>query len=276
MSVGLFYLVFGLGVLFLEIVKGHHRGIYTRADWFTNVLCGAVGMALVRPLAAVLTAMMFAALLPESKGAAADVPVWAGFLVTLVLAELLFYWVHRWAHEGRGKRPQLEWLWKLHRTHHSGKFMNSIVIWRINLFWALMQPQSLVIGLALYLGQVPAATAVGLSLYVWNIVTHSNFRWDDPIRRHRLFGPAFRALEHVIVSPGVHHSHHGYGKDGASYRNFAVILSLFDWAFGTLHIPKGRPWKYGVPGPNAHWSEEVFYPLVRRRPPEKRDGNAAA
>ena len=35
--------------------------------------------------------------------------------------------------------------------------------------------------------------------------------------------------------------------------------------FGTLHIPEGRPWRYGLPGPNAHWAEEILYPLIRVR-----------
>jgi sterol desaturase/sphingolipid hydroxylase (fatty acid hydroxylase superfamily) len=80
-------------------------------------------------------------------------------------------------------------------------------------------------------------------------------------------GPIFQVIEHVFVSPGMHHSHHGYGKDGGNFRNYAVTLSLFDWIFGTLHIPVGRPWKYGIPGPDVYWAEEVLYPLVRARPP---------
>lgn len=31
--------------------------------------------------------------------------------------------------------------------------------------------------------------------------------------------------------------------------------------FGTLHIPEGRPSRYGVPGEDPHWTEEAFYPL---------------
>jgi len=53
------------------------------------------------------------------------------------------------------------------------------------------------------------------------------------------------------------------GKDGASYRNYAVTFAFLDWLFGTLHIPSGRPWRYGIPGAQPHWAEEVFYPLVR-------------
>ena len=33
----------------------------------------------------------------------------------------------------------------------------------------------------------------------------------------------------------------------------------------TLHIPDGRPYRYGIPGHDAHWLEELAYPLVRIR-----------
>jgi len=116
---------------------------------------------------------------------------------------------------------------------------------------------------AAYLGLGTAGAMAVTTIYAWNLITHAHFRWDDAVRRHRIFGPAFRAFEHVIASPGIHHSHHGYGKDGGNFRNYAVTFSFLDAIFGTLHIPEGRPWRYGLPGQNAHWSEEVLYPLVR-------------
>jgi sterol desaturase/sphingolipid hydroxylase (fatty acid hydroxylase superfamily) len=80
----------------------------------------------------------------------------------------------------------------------------------------------------------------------------------------------FSAVEHVIVSSGIHHTHHGFGKDCASYRNFGVMLSVWDWMFGTLHIPDGRPYRYGLPGHDAHWFEELAYPLGRMSNAAKR------
>jgi hypothetical protein len=35
--------------------------------------------------------------------------------------------------------------------------------------------------------------------------------------------------------------------------------------FGTLHIPQGRPSRYGVPGPKLGVAEDVLYPLVWKR-----------
>ncbi|MGE0741777.1 MAG: sterol desaturase family protein, partial [Hyphomonadaceae bacterium] len=60
----------------------------------------------------------------------------------------------------------------------------------------------------------------------------------------------------------MHHSHHGFGRDGKMYCNYAVLLSVFDWMFGSLHLPEGAPSRYGVPGEQPHWAEETFFPLV--------------
>ena len=247
-------------ILALELVLGRHRGIYRRSDWIVGIGC-IVANTVTRPIAALLIAGAAALLLPQYRGALAGSNLLVSYLIVLTIVEFCFYWVHRWAHQAKGGRH--DWLWKLHRTHHSGKFINVTTTIRINAFWPFVVPIPWVLGIATYLGLEMAAALTILTIYGWNLLTHSHFRWDDPIRRHRVFGPAFRALEHIIVSPGMHHTHHGYGKDGGNYRNHAVTFAFFDWMFGTLHIPEGRPWRYGVPGPNAHWAEEILFPLVR-------------
>ena len=42
-----------------------------------------------------------------------------------------------------------------------------------------------------------------------------------------------------------------------------MTFAFLDWMFGTLHIREGRPGRYGIPGAQPHWAEEIFYPLVR-------------
>lgn len=246
-------------IVLAELIAGRHRGIYKREDWLVTIGC-VIGSTVTRPAAALLIASTVALVLPAHKGALSGMNPWAAFALVFVVTEFCFYWVHRWAHEVKGGRHQ--WLWKLHRTHHSGKYMNTGVTLRVNPFWSFVVPTPWVLGFATYLGLQQAAGLTILTIYGWNLITHSHFRWDDAVRRHPVTGPAFRALEHVIASPGIHHTHHGYGKDGGNFRNYAVMLTAFDWMFGTLHIPEGRPWKYGVPGPNAPWKEEVMFPLV--------------
>jgi sterol desaturase/sphingolipid hydroxylase (fatty acid hydroxylase superfamily) len=251
-----------LVVLAIEIAAGRHKGAYQRGDM--PVLIGSVlARIFLAPLAALLVAPVYAALLPHYKNALAGAPFWLAFPGVLLFAEFVFYWVHRWAHSTTNSRFPL--LWMVHRTHHSGAHMNTSTYLRLHPLWYVIIPNAWTVGLALYLGLTDAGAATIVLIAIWNVVTHCAFRWDDPIRRSRAFGPAFRALEHVIVSPGIHHTHHGFGRDGASYKNFGVMLSLFDWMFGTLHIPEGRPSRYGLPGHEIDWAEELFYPLVRRR-----------
>ncbi|KEQ54389.1 sterol desaturase family protein [Sphingobium chlorophenolicum] len=253
-------------ILLTEIVMGRHRGIYRREDIWVIGLCALLNPLVTRTLAGLLIAGAAALLLPQGKGALAHLPLLPSYIGLFLLVEFAFYWGHRWAHEGQ-RRPALRWLWKIHRTHHAGRYMNVLVTQRVNLFWSFVVPTAWLTGFAVYLGQGAAAGLVVLTIFCWNLITHSHFRWDDAIRRHPRFGRAFRAVEHLLISPGMHHSHHGYGKDGASYRNYAVTFAFIDWMFGTLHIPEGRPWRYGVPGAQPHWAEEIFYPLVRMPAP---------
>lgn len=261
MSFGYLYLT-TLVVLAIEIVMGRYRGLFTSE----NVKCtiGSIaGNAVTRPLATLIIATVVGFSLPAYQGALSGASMYIALPVLFVITEFAFYWVHRWAHEGKGKR--LDWLWKLHRTHHSGKYMNVMVTARINVFWPFVVPTPWVLGVATYLGLEQAAALTLTIIYGWNLITHANFRWDDAVRRHRLAGTVFRVMERIVVSPGIHHTHHGYGRDGGNFRNYVVTLSLLDWVFGTLHIPEGRPWKYGMPGPQPHWAEDVFYPIVRPR-----------
>lgn len=247
-------------LLIIEIAAGRHKGVYNKGDF--PLLLGSffLGRWLMVPLSTGMKAWLFGMAFSQHQGTLAATPFWIAFPAVLLLSEFCFYWVHRWAHESASARRP--WLWKIHRTHHSGKHMNVSLLYRLNLSWFFIIPSGWVTGLVLYLGLGEAALATILTVQVWNLVTHSNFRWDDVVRRHKVFGPVFRAAEHVFVSPGIHHTHHGYGKDGKSFRNYCTVLSLYDWIFGTLHIPEGRPSRYGLPGDSAHWLEELFYPLV--------------
>ncbi len=246
-------------ILLAEIVAGRHRGIHNRNDWFVNGICIFVG-AVIRPLGAFAVSLLIAWLIPAGKGALADMPFVPALIAIVLVAELFNYGVHRFSHEWKGSRGG-DWLWRMHRTHHTARYVNVMLNFRTSIFWGLVAGLTWAFSLALYLGLAkPAAVAIAIFSF-WGIVTHSDFRWDIPIRRHRLFGPVLRAIEHVIITPATHHSHHGFGRDGANYRNFGIFLAIYDWMFGTLFIPEGRPYRYGLPGKEPHWADDAFSPL---------------
>lgn len=257
-------------LLVIEIIAGRHKGVYRKEDFLIGFGSILIGYSVMTPLSIGIKAALFNAIIPETyRGSLAETPLWIAYPALLLTGEFVFYWGHRWAHNSK----QLPWLWKTHRTHHSGRFMNVFLIYRLSLAWFFIIPSSWISALGLYFGMGEAVIAYIATVSAWNLITHSNFRWDDSVRRHPVAGPVFRALEHVFVSPGIHHTHHGFGKDGKAYRNFGTVISLYDWVFGTLHIPEGRPSRYGIPGENAHWLEELFYPLVRikKKAPSKTD-----
>jgi sterol desaturase/sphingolipid hydroxylase (fatty acid hydroxylase superfamily) len=246
-------------ILLAEIAAGRHRGVYRRSDWLVNGTCIVVG-SVVRPFGAVFAAAAVGWILPAGKGALAQMPFVPAVIAIVLFAEFTNYWVHRLSHEFKGRRLG-DWLWRLHRTHHTAGYVNVVLNFRTSVFWGFVAGLTWAFSLAIYLGLAgPALVAIGLFSF-WGIVTHSDFRWDIPLRRHRWFGPAFRLIEHVIVSPGMHHSHHGYGKDGGNFRNYGVLLSIYDWMFGTLFIPEGRPFRYGIPGATPHWADDAFSPF---------------
>jgi len=257
------WLIFGCvgGVLLAELLGGRMKKLWNKHDVLLTVACILVSSAVTRPLAGLLIAYSFTLLLPAYAGALAHVSVWIAYPVLLLLSEFCFYWVHRAAHNPK-KHPLL---YRLHATHHSAQFMNISVYWRVNVFWSFVVPHAWSLGLALYLGMIEAAALMILTIMLWNIFTHTDYRWDDWLRNNPRTAPLLKAFESVIVTPGLHHTHHGYGRDGKSYRNFAVFFSFYDRLFGTLHHPQGRPANYGLPQPEATWWEQAFYPLVRRR-----------
>ena len=260
-GLGIYLAIIFFAVLAFEILAGRHRGIYRKQDIAVTVVSEIFRKAATQPAAIFIYFVVLKFFIPQYEGSLSELPFLPCFLLTLVLADFAFYWVHRLAHEAKATRHQ--WLWKLHRTHHAGKYMNVTVTSRINIFWVLFAPIAWVSTIAIFLGQELAGVMTLVTIWGWNLLTHSNFRWDDYLRDNQYTRKPWAVFEHILITPGVHHTHHGYGRDGKSYRNYAVMFAWIDWMFGTLHIPKGRPAFYGIPGEHPHWAEEIFYPLIR-------------
>jgi len=173
---------------------------------------------------------------------------WHRACVGLVLGEIGYYWGHRLMHE-------VPLLWRFHAIHHSPGHIDflvnsrshplDLVFGRLCAFFPLV-----VLGLAQPAGGgtvIPAlVTVIGLA---WAFFIHANVRWR--------LGP----LEWVISTPGFHHWHHAMEP---ANRNYASILPVLDWLFGSLHLPR-RQWppRYGISGtvPDS-WADQLIQPLL--------------
>lgn len=245
-----------LAILIAEAVTGQLKNC-TRRDFGLTALCFLANSAVTRPLFGLGAGTLAAWIFPAYAGSGAGMPLWQAVLVSFVGMEFVFYWVHRWSHEGQKMGHRLNWLWKIHRTHHSATEINVTVVQRQNIFWALFTPHIWMVALFVYLGMEAGVAVSLIILYIWNTLTHMHWRVDDGVLKN----PVFRGLMHVFITPSMHHAHHGYGRNGKMYKNYGLCLSVFDWMFGTLYLPEGRPSRYGVPGEQPHWAEEAFYPL---------------
>jgi sterol desaturase/sphingolipid hydroxylase (fatty acid hydroxylase superfamily) len=254
--------IFGLSILF-EIVGGQHRWNRSTLKGSLFALTGIAAHTVVAaPIVGIVLSFVFNYLFPHSTNLLVGTAFWLAFPIYFVVEEFCHYWLHRWSHEKR-------WLWKLHRTHHSAAQLNTLVLYRYNIFWTALLPQAWFGAIALHLGLTEVFIAGTLITFSVNVLTHTSYRWDLALRKLPLLNPLFNVLEKIVTLPDTHHAHHGLGKNAHARGNYAVTIFLFDVLLGTAKIPRARQEKFGLPA-QFDWREELFWPLVRKgivRPP---------
>jgi sterol desaturase/sphingolipid hydroxylase (fatty acid hydroxylase superfamily) len=97
-----------------------------------------------------------------------------------------------------------------------------------------------------------AIQAYLLIVYFYSSFIHANIGWR------------FGFLERFLVTPRFHHWHHGSDRAAIDI-NYASHFPIYDWLFGTHHLPENEQWpqKYGVVGdtvPRGYW-RQFMYPL---------------
>lgn len=213
------------------------------------------GLLLATPLALIAWGTHY--IVPwRIQTAVAAWPLWERVSIGFVVGEIGFYWGHRWTHK-------FPFLWRFHSVHHSAEEIYFLISARAhpldNVFTRLcgLIPACL-LGVASPLSPdgtlVPAL--IVLTATIWGFFIHSNFR----VR----LGP----LEWLIATPAFHHWHHTLSdhKD----HNYASMLPVMDWIFGTLYLPPKWPAAYGADTPvSASIIGQLLDPLA---PTQKAQG----
>ena len=149
-----------------------------------------------------------------------DHPVLA-FAAYVVILDFGEYWRHRAQHAFR-------WWWALHAIHHAQRQMT---FWTDDRNHVLDDVIAAVWfgGIALLIGVPPGQfPVIVLILRLAESLSHANVRLD--------YG---RVGERLLVSPRFHRLHHAPLSAGAQGQNYAVLLPVWDWVFGTGDFRRG-------------------------------------
>jgi sterol desaturase/sphingolipid hydroxylase (fatty acid hydroxylase superfamily) len=148
-----------------------------------------------------------------------DMPLVA-LLLYVVILDFGEYWRHRFQH-------RFGWWYALHSVHHAQRQMT---------FWTddrnhLLDDAIAAVwfgAVALLIGVPPVQFVLIVMLrQLAESLSHANVRLS--------FG---RVGERLLVSPRFHRIHHGELSAGENGRNYAVLLPVWDWMFGTADFDR--------------------------------------
>lgn len=190
--------------------------------------------------------------IPAEIGATVtQLPILVKVIASLFVGEVGYYWAHRLGHE-------IPFLWRFHSIHHAPKHID----WLVNThahpldmvfsrFFALSP--MILLGLLNPFGANLVSTPF-IMIFVatlWGFFVHANVPWR--------FGP----LEWLVATPGFHHWHHT--NDGREYinKNYASMLPIVDYIFGTFYLPKDkRSQRFGIETPMPDGlAEQLLFPF---------------
>ena len=150
-------------------------------------------------------------------------PQWMGLVVTVLALDLAAYGQHYLLH-------RFDWLWRLHRTHHSDNDYDFTTGVRFHPFEAVITGAT---GFAavIALGAPPAFVLISTLLETFNgFLEHSNVRIPRGLDR---------LLRLAVVTPDMHSIHHSKAG-GDSQTNFGAIFPWWDRLFGTYRDQPSR------------------------------------
>jgi sterol desaturase/sphingolipid hydroxylase (fatty acid hydroxylase superfamily) len=176
-------------------------------------------------------------------------PFWAQFAAFLVVSDFLQWCVHNLLH-------RVPLLWTFHKVHHAITTMDFVGSFRFHWMEIVVYKSLQWLPLALLGASGEAAFAVAVLSTIWGDLNHANLNVG--------LGP----LGYVFNGPRMHLWHHDQSDEGGLAKNFAVVLSVWDFLFRTAYWPRDRsPVRLGYPGdlemPQGLLGE-LLWPLARR------------
>ena len=186
------------------------------------------------------------------SSALARAPWAAQFALYLLVSDFLQWCVHNLLH-------RVPFLWSFHKLHHSVHRMDWAANFRFHWVEMIVYRTLLYVPLAMLGGSSSALFAVAVFATFWGHFNHANVDVG--------LGP----LGRVFNSPRMHLWHHDASTEGGAVKNLGIVLSLWDFLFGTAYWPRDRaPERIGYPHDEEMPSSlpgQVLFPVVKRSKP---------
>lgn len=174
-----------------------------------------------------------------------NIPPALQLIVMFILADFIQWNVHIMLH----KVPVL---WEFHKVHHSVKEMGYAAHFRFHFMETIIYKSVQYIPLAMIGFGIEQFFIVHMfSLFIGHL-NHANLGWDYGIFRYILNSPKMHIWHHAKELP----QNRPYGM------NFGISLSIWDYLFGTAHVPdEGRDIELGFEG-DENYPEDFFGHVV--------------
>ena len=149
-----------------------------------------------------------------------NLPIWGQFLIMFVVADFIQWWVHVMLH-------RVPWLWKFHKVHHSVEEMGFAAHLRYHWMETIIYKSILYIPLTMIGFGINDFFILHAFTVLIGHLNHANIPLSYGPFKYVLNYPAMHIWQHAKSMPATH----PYGI------NFGISLSVWDYLFGTAHIP---------------------------------------
>jgi sterol desaturase/sphingolipid hydroxylase (fatty acid hydroxylase superfamily) len=219
------------------------RGASTRADiglFLLNILPAGVllGWALLsaHAISGGVAEALQRGLGAHAAPAAPRAVLQAAATVVLFLAYELAYWIdHYLSH-------RIAFLWEFHKVHHTAETLSPLTVFRVHPVDSLVFSNISAVFVGVSGGALTYAFGPEAGPYLLsgsNVILVAFLFLTGHLQHSHLWISFSGRLGRLLLSPAHHQVHHS-ANPAHFDRNFGSCLAVWDWAFGTLHVPGRR------------------------------------
>jgi sterol desaturase/sphingolipid hydroxylase (fatty acid hydroxylase superfamily) len=154
-----------------------------------------------------------------------------GSLALYLAYELGYYIDHAISHS-------VPFFWEFHRVHHDAEVLSPLTTWRMHPVDSIKFANllALTVGSTNGIMHFMFGLQYGVGTFSYSLVLTVFAYLLLQLHHTQIWIPFTGLLGRLLISPAHHQIHHSTNPIHFN-RNLGSCLAIFDWAFGTLHIP---------------------------------------